>query len=81
MKFKWEICCGGHISVTYGGELLYLQMFFVAKPAKKCLLSVCCRSRLDLITHAFQIITPENTRPQYSMRRSSRMIAPSSEVQ
>ena len=32
-KFEGGICCGGHLAVTYGGELLYLQNFFVAKPA------------------------------------------------
>ena len=26
-KFKGEICCGGHLAVTYGGELLYRQIF------------------------------------------------------
>ena len=26
-KFKGGICCGGHLAVTYGGELLYLQIF------------------------------------------------------
>ena len=26
-KFKGEICCGGHLTVTYGGELLYLRIF------------------------------------------------------
>ena len=26
-KLKGGICCGGHLAVTYGGELLYLQMF------------------------------------------------------
>ena len=34
-KFKGGICCGGHLAVTYWGELLYLQIFFVAKPAKQ----------------------------------------------
>ena len=33
-KFKGEICCGDHLAVTYGGELLYLQIF-VAKPTKQ----------------------------------------------
>ena len=26
-KFKGGICCGGHLAVTYGGELLYLWIF------------------------------------------------------
>ena len=26
-KFKRGICCGGHLAVTYGGELLYLRIF------------------------------------------------------
>ena len=26
-KFKVGICCGGHLAITYGGELLYLQIF------------------------------------------------------
>ena len=26
-NFKVGICCGGHLAVTYGGELLYLQIF------------------------------------------------------
>ena len=26
-KFKGGICCGGHLAITYGGELLYLQIF------------------------------------------------------
>ena len=26
-KFKGEICCGGHLAVTYGGKLLYLWIF------------------------------------------------------
>ena len=34
-KFKRGICCGGHLGVTYGTELLYLWIFFVAKPAKQ----------------------------------------------
>ena len=26
-KFKGGICRGGHLAVTYGGELLYLRIF------------------------------------------------------
>ena len=26
-KFKGGICCGGHLVVTYGAELLYLRIF------------------------------------------------------
>ena len=26
-KFKGRICCGGHLAVTYGSELLYLRIF------------------------------------------------------
>ena len=26
-KLKGGICCGGHLAVTYGGELLYLPIF------------------------------------------------------
>ena len=33
IKFKGEICCGGHLAIMYGGELFYLRIF-VAKPAK-----------------------------------------------
>ena len=33
-KFKGGICCGGHLGVTYGGALLYREIFFVAKPIK-----------------------------------------------
>ena len=30
-----RICCGRHLEVQYGAELLYLQNFFVVKPAKQ----------------------------------------------
>ena len=25
-KFKGGICCSGHLAITYGGELMYLQI-------------------------------------------------------
>ena len=31
-KFKRGICCGGHLAITYGGELLYLQIFLLLSP-------------------------------------------------
>ena len=31
-KFKEGICCGGHLAVTSGGELLYLQIFLSLSP-------------------------------------------------
>ena len=34
-KFKGGICCGSHLAVTYGANLLYLQIFFVPTPAKQ----------------------------------------------
>ena len=33
-EFERGTCCGGHLAITYGGELLYSLDFFVAKPAK-----------------------------------------------
>ena len=34
-KFKGGICCGSHLAITYGCELLYRRIFFVGKPAKQ----------------------------------------------
>ena len=34
-KFKGGICCGGHLAVTYGGELLYLPIFLQLSPPNK----------------------------------------------
>ena len=31
-KFKGGICCGGHLAVTNGGELLYLWIFLQLSP-------------------------------------------------
>ena len=32
-KFKGGICCGGHLAITYGGELLYFRI--ICKPTKQ----------------------------------------------
>ena len=49
-KSKGEICCGGHLAVTYGGELLYLWIF--RSCARQAIsLSVCHLSCLDLKSH------------------------------
>ena len=34
-KFQGEICCGSHLGVMNGAELLYLQIFLVSMPAKE----------------------------------------------
>ena len=31
-KFKEGVCCGTHLAVTYGGKLLYLQIFLKLSP-------------------------------------------------
>ena len=30
-EFLSGIHCGGHLAIMYGGDLLYLQIFFIAK--------------------------------------------------
>ena len=44
-KFKEGICCGGHLAVTYGGELLYLRIFLKLNPPSNF---VSCLSCVDL---------------------------------
>ena len=34
-KYKGGICCRGHLAVTYGGELLYLQILLYLSPPSK----------------------------------------------
>ena len=36
-KLKEESVCCGHHAIMYGGEILYLQIFFVAEPANQFL--------------------------------------------
>ena len=31
-KFKGGICCGSHLAITYGGQLLYLWIFLWLSP-------------------------------------------------
>ena len=72
-KLKGEIHCGSHLIVTFGGELLYLQIFC----SYACQANVSCLSHRDLNMYAY-----------YGMwlsydygRRLHRMIMPNPKIQ
>ena len=66
-KFKGGICCGSHLAVTYGGDLLYLQIF-LAFPA------------WTQIIHAKWLLRGESC-DNSNMRSLRRMITPNPKVQ
>ena len=49
------ICCGGHLAVEYGGELLYLRIFLELSPPRnffKCeLLKLCTHIGYRAVNH------------------------------
>ena len=49
-KFKEGISHGGHLAITYRGELLYLRISLLS------MFGMFCLSRVDLITHAFRLL-------------------------
>ena len=71
-KFKGRICCGGHLAVTYGGELLYHRIF---SPSKFVKLELPFPSDLN---HArVQVIALNHN----NKRRSRQIMAPNPKVQ
>ena len=49
-NLKGGIGCGGHFTVAYGGELMYLRIFIIAKII---LLSMNCLSAWTQIMYAY----------------------------
>ena len=72
-KFKGGICCGGHLSVTYGGELLYLWIFSQLSPSNNFVKRELPFPR--------EIKLRGESRNNDNVRRSRQMIAPNPKVQ
>ena len=70
MKFKGEICCGGHLAIAYGGKLLYRRIFSLLSQQTNLL-------QHELSSHMdFRLSRRGNDK----LRKSGRMIAPNPEV-
>ena len=70
-KFKGRICCGGHLDVTYGGELLYLRIFSSLSPPNNFVKRVLPFPHGIIITHAnrgfpFDVISSQFFKSSYS---------------
>ena len=49
-KFKGRICRGGHLAITYGGQVTVPPDIFAAELTKATLFRVCCFSHMDLLS-------------------------------
>ena len=71
-KLKEGICCSGHLGVTYGAELLYLQSFFVAKLPSKCELPSLHNGYCE-VNHAVMIVSADRAKLEGAIEYQSVM--------
>ena len=76
-KFKGGICCGGHLAVTYGGELLYIRIFSQLSPPSNFV-----KRELPFSRGLWSLMHSGESRDNDNVRRSRRMIiVPNPKVQ